>query len=79
MRLLISVVVLSCSLSVSAADKAPARLKFKNGPVCMCSGGLSEKDIRAAGEKNGSLPGLTGTGEVNEQPENIRQGDKEEK
>ena len=24
------------------------RLKFRNGPVCMCSGGLSEKEIQAA-------------------------------
>jgi len=25
-----------------------SRLKYRNGPVCMCSGGLSEADIQAA-------------------------------
>ncbi len=32
------------------ADEAGegARLKFKRGPVCMCSTGLTEADIRAA-------------------------------
>jgi len=25
-----------------------SRLKYRNGPVCMCSGGLSEKEIQAA-------------------------------
>lgn len=34
-------------------DEAPllkkkSRLRFKNGPVCLCSDGLSEKDIRNA-------------------------------
>jgi len=30
-------------------QKPPAsRLRFRKGPVCMCSGGLSEKDIRKA-------------------------------
>ena len=78
MRLLLSVIVLSCSLPVYAAE-ASARLKFKNGPVCMCSGGLSEEDIRAAREKNGFLPRRVEASEVNEQPKNIRQGIKEEK
>ena len=25
-----------------------SRLRFRKGPVCMCAGGLSEKDIRKA-------------------------------
>jgi hypothetical protein len=29
-------------------DSRPARLKFKDGPVCMCVSGLSEKEIKGA-------------------------------
>lgn len=50
MRTLITVVLLLMVMPVQAVavqDKPP-RLKFKNGPVCMCSEGLTEKDIRAA-------------------------------
>lgn len=28
-------------------DNSSTRLKFKNGPVCMCAKGLNEKDIQA--------------------------------
>ena len=28
-------------------DNSSPRLKFKNGPVCMCAKGLNEKDIQA--------------------------------
>jgi len=35
---------------VDSGEQKPAgpRLRFRKGPVCMCSGGLSEKDIRNA-------------------------------
>lgn len=29
-------------------DNSSPRLKYKNGPVCMCAKGLNEKDIQAA-------------------------------
>ena len=56
MRTLILVSVLSLTASpimAAEADKPTAggRLKFKQGPVCMCSTGLSEQDIRAAEQK----------------------------
>jgi len=50
MRVLIITVMLLSSGSAYAVEdgnkiKSP-RLKYKNGPVCMCTDGLSEKDIR---------------------------------
>jgi len=49
MRVLIIVGLLLASASLQAADNdkdSSPKLKFKNGPVCMCARGLSEKDIR---------------------------------
>lgn len=56
MRTLILISVLSLTANPMMATEAdkPAtggRLKFKQGPVCMCSTGLSEKEIRAAEQK----------------------------
>jgi hypothetical protein len=55
MRLLIITGMLLLAAPVDAVEKSNAgqspRLKFKNGPVCMCTDGLSEKDIRAARER----------------------------
>ncbi|MCW8936116.1 MAG: hypothetical protein OQK98_15495 [Gammaproteobacteria bacterium] len=48
MRILIIVGLLLANTSLQAADSDKDRspkLKFKNGPVCMCARGLSEKDI----------------------------------
>jgi len=49
MRVLIITVILLLSGSAHAVEDdnkiKPPRLKYKNGPVCMCSDGLSEKDI----------------------------------
>jgi len=36
----------------ASADRVP-RLRFKSGPVCLCSGGLSEADIRRAEQERG--------------------------
>lgn len=50
MRVLIITGMLFLSATVHAVEDGnknkPPRLKFKNGPVCMCTDGLSEKDIR---------------------------------
>jgi hypothetical protein len=50
MRVLIIAGILMLSGTAHAVEdgskKKPPRLKFKNGPVCMCTDGLSEKDIR---------------------------------
>jgi hypothetical protein len=32
----------------SESTARPSGLRFRSGPVCMCSGGLSEADIRQA-------------------------------
>lgn len=51
MRFSIITGVLLLALPVHADElkfKSSPRLKFKNGPVCMCSEGLTEKDIQAA-------------------------------
>lgn len=51
MRVLIITVVLffftGTVFAVENERRSP-RLKFKDGPVCMCTDGLSEKDIRAS-------------------------------
>lgn len=50
MRVLIVTVMLLVFGSAHAVEDGkkikPPRLKYKNGPVCMCTDGLSEKDIR---------------------------------
>ncbi len=45
-----AVMLLICLLPMAATgkDETASRLKYKKGPVCMCSGGLKEKDIRDA-------------------------------
>jgi len=63
MRVLIITGILFSSATLYAADneRLSPRLKFKNGPVCMCTDGLSEKDILAGKaikkdvDKNGSI------------------------
>ncbi|MDX9766620.1 MAG: hypothetical protein RBT51_04700 [Ectothiorhodospiraceae bacterium] len=32
----------------ASVSPRPGRLRFRNGPVCMCAGGLGETDIEAA-------------------------------
>lgn len=63
MRILIIAGLLLVSTSLQAADNdkdSSPKLKFKNGPVCMCARGLNEKDIKRGGntrqvsENNGS-------------------------
>lgn len=50
MRVLIITGILFFTGTVFAVEKErrSPRLKFKDGPVCMCTDGLSEKDIRAS-------------------------------
>jgi hypothetical protein len=39
--------------SASANEAVPKkRLRFRNGPVCMCADGLTEDDILASQERN---------------------------
>jgi len=49
MRILMIAGIMFLAQAVYAAEevekKSSPRLKFKNGPVCMCTDGLSEKDI----------------------------------
>lgn len=42
--------VSSSHVMADGEDKEESRLRFKDGPVCMCSGGLSEADIRKSEE-----------------------------
>ena len=53
MRVLIIAGILLFTGTVNAVDneRRSPRLKFKDGPVCMCTDGLSEKDIRARARK----------------------------
>ena len=39
-----------------------SRIKFRSGPVCMCSGGLSEKDIRKGQQRQLHSPNLSRAG-----------------
>ena len=63
MRVLMITGMLFSSSMLYAADneRLSPRLKFKDGPVCMCTDGLSEKDILAGKgikrdvNKNGSI------------------------
>jgi hypothetical protein len=48
MRILIIAGIMLLAQAVYAVEdvkKKSPRLKYKNGPVCMCTDGLSEKDI----------------------------------
>jgi len=54
MRMRIAIPTLGLLLAISASPvlaeegDRESRLQFKDGPVCMCSSGLSEADIRKA-------------------------------
>lgn len=82
MHLRYMLALLAITSGAYAAEPMPERdgprLKFKNGPLCMCSGGLTEEDIRNAERRRRS-------GEQNGEPvkqqefEFIRRGYEEEK
>ncbi|MCW8928598.1 MAG: hypothetical protein OQK40_07240 [Gammaproteobacteria bacterium] len=44
-------------------------MKFKQGPVCMCSKGLSEKDIREAEKAREQLSGQGGLNKLRQNEE----------
>ncbi|MCW8853998.1 MAG: hypothetical protein OQK76_10965 [Gammaproteobacteria bacterium] len=48
-----SVIATSQAQNVGNQEKKsrPSRLKYRNGPACMCNDGMSEADIQAALEK----------------------------
>jgi len=81
MRTLVTVTILLLSMQGYAAEakstELPGRLKFRDGPVCMCSTGLSEKDIRAVLEGRDG-PASDVVNRLNEQTKTIRRGEKEE-
>ena len=60
MRVLIIAGILLFTGTVNAVDneRRSPRLKFKDGPVCMCTDGLSEKDIRARTRKGVDRKGV---------------------
>lgn len=64
MRLLIIVYMLLVIIPAHAVESDnksfSPRLKFKNGPVCMCADGLSEKDINI-GSKLKQAAGINGS------------------
>lgn len=81
MRILTAVAALFVALPIYAEETStgalPGRLKFKDGPVCMCSTGLNENDIRAA-LKAREIAAKSGFKELNQQTETFRRGEKEE-
>ncbi|MFP4132297.1 MAG: hypothetical protein ACOCUJ_02560 [Thiohalospira sp.] len=54
MRMRIAILGLLLAIGASPAlaeeEERESRLRFKDGPVCMCSNGTSEADIRKAEE-----------------------------
>ena len=55
--------IMSSWAAESVSPKKSTRLRFKDGPVCMCVNGLSESQIRAANKarqagKGASLPSI---------------------
>ena len=86
MRTLIITYILLGTIPVYAVEidtkSFSKRLKFKNGPVCMCADGLSEKDIKigsigeqALGKKNS----VSGNLQQSQQLEMSQSRDKEDK
>ncbi len=49
-----SAIGLDTAAAEDSAAQGSGRLKYRSGPVCMCTGGLSERDIRRAQTR--SLP-----------------------
>lgn len=77
--LTVSMLVLS---TANAADFPGAgRLKFKDGPVCMCNKGLNEADIRA-GEARWVVPGgvkrLNGSNQTSKKPKSERRSNEQQ-
>lgn len=81
MRILIIAGLLLVSSSLQAADNDKDRspkLKFKNGPVCMCARGLSEKDIKQGGNTQQVLEN-NGSAQYSQQLDASQKRDSEEK
>lgn len=82
MRILMITSLLLLGGSVCAAESGNTsqspRLKFKDGPVCMCSEGLTEKDIRAAMESEQAAD-KKGSATNSQQLETSRNRDTEDK
>jgi len=81
MRILIIVGLLLANTSLQAADSdkgGSPKLKFKNGPVCMCARGLSEKDIMQS-DRTQQVSGKKGSAQHSQQLEVSQKRDSEEK
>lgn len=81
MRILIGTMLLFFCGTAAAADGGKGqfspRLKYKKGPVCMCDGGLTEKDIRDALQQR-EMDSKTGTGTMFKPYETFRRGEEKE-
>jgi|GEM_PF-6024663 len=82
MRILIIAGLLLANSSLQAADndkdRSP-RLKFKNGPVCMCARGLSEKDIIKQGGHIQQVSDKNSSAQHSQQLDASQKRDSEEK
>lgn len=81
MRISIILGVLLLSPPIHADElkaKSSPRLRFKNGPVCMCSQGLTEKDIQDAMQARSS-DSLLRSGKQKQQNETSQSRHEEEK
>lgn len=81
MRILFIAGLLLLNSALQAADNDKDRspnLKFKNGPVCMCARGLSEKDIKQGGNTQQILD-KNGSAKQSQQLDASRKRDSEEK
>lgn len=82
MRILIIAGLLLVSTSLQAADNdkdSSPKLKFKNGPVCMCARGLSEKDIIKQSAHTKQVSENNGSAQHSQQLDASQKRDSEEK
>jgi hypothetical protein len=82
MRILIIAALLLANSALQAADNDKDRspkLKFKNGPVCMCARGLSEKDIIKQGGHKQQVLDKNSSAKQSQQLDASQKRDSEEK
>lgn len=70
MRSIIGIAVLlagvACNDVLAQEFPGSGRLKFKQGPVCMCDKGLTEKDIREAQKSRNNSSGVDSLQRINQ-------------
>ncbi|MBF0470264.1 MAG: hypothetical protein HQL48_02700 [Gammaproteobacteria bacterium] len=81
MRYFLATVLLILQLTATAAEifqeRSTPRLKFRDGPVCMCMGGLNEADITRA-DKLRFIDNLSSNAKKKKRSEKTHQEIKEE-